>query len=162
MIDIWWRHDLSRAAERCRWSRAARPFWICVAKWHLPNAIDNPDWLTAQSSQCQPLTAELRAPRHLCSALHFRLLMGVYFLMVHGRSLLVSDRYWIADLEAADFTGPVRSNFGWIVRPLQFMVQHFGFNWSLLFYTGRFIVIYLGSNLVRSWQYKKTRRRRSF
>jgi len=44
--------------------------------------------------------------------------MGVYFLTVHGRSLSVSDRYRIADSEAADFTGSVRSNFGWIVRPL--------------------------------------------
>jgi len=30
----------------------------------------------------------------------------------------VSDRYWIADSEVADFTGSVLSNFGWIVRPL--------------------------------------------
>ena len=75
-------------------------------------------WLTAESSQCQPLTAELHAPHHFCSVLHFRLLMGVYFLTVHGRSLSVPDRYWIADSEAADFTGSVRSNFGWIVRPL--------------------------------------------
>ena len=45
--------------------------------------------------------------------------MGVYFLTVHGRSLSVPDRYGIADSEAADFTGSVRSNFGWIVRPLQ-------------------------------------------
>ena len=30
----------------------------------------------------------------------------------------VSDQYWIANLEAANFTGSVRSNFGWIVRPL--------------------------------------------
>ena len=42
MIDSWWHHDLSRAAERRRWSRAARPFWICVAKWHVANTIDNP------------------------------------------------------------------------------------------------------------------------
>jgi len=118
MIDSWWRHNLSRAAEHCRWSRAARPSWICIAKRHLANAIDNPDWLTAKSSQCQPLTAELRAPHHLCSVLHFRLLIGVYFLMVHGRSLSVSDRYWIADSEAADFTGSVWSNFGWIFQPL--------------------------------------------
>jgi len=120
MIDSWWHHDVSRAAERRRWSRVARPFWIFVAKRDLANAIDNPNWLTAKSSQCQLLTAELRAPRHLCSVLHFhfRLLMGVYFLMVHGRSLSVSDRYWIAESEAADFTGSVQSNFGWIVRPL--------------------------------------------
>ena len=116
MIDSWWRHDLSRATDRRRWSRAAHPFWICFAKRDLGNAIDNPDWLTAESSQCQPLT-ELHAPRHLCSVLHFRLLMGVYFLMVHGRSLSVLDRYWIADSEAADFTGSVRSNFAWIARP---------------------------------------------
>jgi len=49
----------------------------------------------------------------------FRLLMDIYFLTIHGRSLSVSDRYWTADSEAADFTGSVRSNFGWIVRPLE-------------------------------------------
>jgi len=42
MIDSWWRHDLSRATERRRWSRAARPFWICVAKRHVANTIDYP------------------------------------------------------------------------------------------------------------------------
>jgi len=73
---------------------------------------------TLESSQCQPLTAELCAPHHLCSVLHFRLLMSVYFLTVRGRSLSVSDWYWIGDSEVADFTGLVRSNFGWIVRPL--------------------------------------------
>jgi len=46
--------------------------------------------------------------------------MGVYFLTVHGRSLSVSDRYWIDDSEMADFTRSVKSNFGWIfaVRPI--------------------------------------------
>jgi len=44
--------------------------------------------------------------------------MDLYFLMVHGRSLSISDRYWIADSEVADFTGSVGSNFGWIVRHL--------------------------------------------
>ena len=61
---------------------------------------------------------ELRAPHYFCSVLHFRLIIGIYFLTVHGRSLSVSDQYWTADSEAADFTGSVRSNFGWIVRPL--------------------------------------------
>ena len=42
MIDSWWRHDLPRAAEHRRWSRAARLFWVCVAKLHVANAIDNP------------------------------------------------------------------------------------------------------------------------
>jgi len=75
-------------------------------------------WLTAKSSQCQPLAAQLRAVHHLRSILHFCLLMDIYFLMVHDRSLSVSDLYWIADLEVAYFTGSVQSNFGWIVRPL--------------------------------------------
>jgi len=43
-------------------------------------------------SQKQPMSADMRAPHHLCSVLNFRLLMGVYFLTVHGRSLSVSDR----------------------------------------------------------------------
>jgi len=52
-------------------------------------------------------SSKLDARHHLCSILHFHLLMDVYFVTVHGTSLL-----------AADFTGSVRSNFGWIVRPL--------------------------------------------
>jgi len=95
-------------------------------------AADVRHWLTAESSQCRQLTAELRAPHHFCSVLHFPLLMGVYFLTVHGRSLSVSDRYWIADSEAVDFTGSVRSNFGWIVRPLRArLVECFGGGWRL-------------------------------
>ena len=58
----------------------------------------------------------------------FCLLMDVYFLTVHGRSLSVWDRYWIADLEVADFTRSVRSNFGRIVRPL--------INYVILYITG--------------------------
>ena len=38
------------------------------------------------TSQYQPLTAELCAAHYLCSVLHFRLLMDVYFLTVHGAS----------------------------------------------------------------------------
>jgi len=63
------------------------------------------------------------APHHLCSILHFRLLMDIYFLTVHGTSLLASDRYWIADSEAADFTGSGQYNFGWIVQPLEFIAH---------------------------------------
>jgi len=48
--------------------------------------------------------------------------MDVYFLTVHGTSLLVSDRYWIADSEAADFAGSDRSNFGWIVQPFTLFI----------------------------------------
>jgi len=51
-----------------------------------------------------------------------------YFLPVHGRSLSVSDRYWIADSEGANFTGSVRSNFGWIVQPLVCIHQMNGVN----------------------------------
>jgi len=39
--------------------------------------------------------------------------------MDDGRSLSVPDRYWIADSEAADFTGSVWPNFGRIVQPLK-------------------------------------------
>jgi len=74
-------------------------------------------------SQKQPMSADdsgvaCITPFVQCFTLS-RFLMDVYFLTVHGRSLLVSDRYWIADSEAADFTGSVQSNFGWIVRPLK-------------------------------------------
>jgi len=41
-------------------------------------------------------------------------IVRVYFLTVHQMSLLVSD-HWIAKAEVADFTGSIRSNFGWSV-----------------------------------------------
>jgi len=48
-------------------------------------------------------------------------IVWVYFLTVHQTSLLVSHRYCIAESEAADFAGSIRSNFGWIIQPLVIM-----------------------------------------
>jgi len=46
-------------------------------------------------------------------------IVQAYFLMVgHRTSLLVADQYWIAEVEVADVTRSIRSNFGCIVRPL--------------------------------------------
>jgi len=41
--------------------------------------------------------------------------VGVCFLTVHRTSLVVSHRYCITEANVADFTGFIRSNFGWIV-----------------------------------------------
>jgi len=81
--------------------------WRCVI-WAMAAAV----WV---------VTGRCASPSHRPAATHAAAAVDrVCFLTVHGTSLLVSDRYWIAEAEAADFTKSIQSNFGWIIRPLVF------------------------------------------
>jgi len=75
---------LIRSTDASRAQRLADPV---IARCPINGAGCRRTWLIDSRKQPMSLpTAELRAPHHLCSVLHFRSLMGVYFLTVHGRS----------------------------------------------------------------------------
>ena len=46
----------------------------------------------------------------------------IFWWSIEHHCLLVSDRYWFAKAEAANFTGSILCNFGWIVQPLIIVV----------------------------------------
>jgi len=110
------RSEDTAGASRAQWL-ANHVVTQCPIQWR---------WLQTYVIDWQPKAAivsrwqRICVHHTICAAFYDRTLSfanGHYFLKVHGRSVSVSDRYGITDSEAADFTGSVRSNFGWIVRP---------------------------------------------